>query len=203
MAHLDAGVRGSDSPRIRIHCGAWRFSGSVPIDSGEEELVSAEVQRGRMKKIQRPAPTPSPLKGLKDQDSYGKGRGSLLPSCWNPMTTCPPVTPQLTATSSAHFLVSAQLTPNPCIHLFVQQTSSMLSPQETSVLSSFFRSNQSRRKTEPDTGTPSLMESGQGQSEGQGTGSFPGEETLELGFQHMSRSLPRIPWQTAFDFPSS
>lgn len=77
-------------------------------------------------------------------------------------TQLTPINTPQTATSSTHFLVSAQLTPNPCIHLIIQQTSPILGPQEASALAQFSRNTQSWERTELDIDTPSSMESEQG-----------------------------------------
>ena len=54
-------------------------------------------------------------------------------------------------------------------------------PQEAPPPVGFSRSIQSWKKIKLDTDTPSLTESGQGQSEGQGTGRFPGEGGIRGG----------------------
>lgn len=154
VAHLDAGPQWPTPSWIL--CGPWRFADSVPSYAEEEELVFGGAQRIRMKKTQR---RPAPCKASRPRVLTRGGGVSHFPLVETQLT---PFNTPLTATSSTHFLVSAQLTPNTCIHLFIQQTSPMLGPQEASALAQFSRNTQSWERTELDIDTPSSMESEQG-----------------------------------------
>lgn len=90
MAHLHEGASSGQRP-LRIRSGPGRSLESSPRDSGEEELVSGCNAEGKNEDTETRPHLPARPQA---RDSHGRGRGDLLLSCWNPVTTCPPLTPQ-------------------------------------------------------------------------------------------------------------